>query len=150
VWLCLGWWACGGGGNGEDSGADRDPGGPLEIPVDLYRDAGDPGTARDVGEAGPGPGEEVGLDSYPEGSPEVPGEVREDAEVQEDPCRDDPGASWCPCRENRDCQSGFCIATPEGRLCGAVCLENCPPGWFCGQYASNPDPIFLCLPRQQD
>jgi len=148
VWLFLGIWACGGGSGGSDSGTFPDPGPSRDLPFDLSRDGSDPGGPEDRGPDGLVPGEDAVPDRDGNPTPEVRPDGEEDSDAPEDPCREDPGASWCPCRENRECQSGFCIATPEGRLCGAVCVENCPSGWLCGQYASNPDPIFLCLPRQ--
>jgi len=148
AWLAVLLVACGGGGVGDDSGTARDATGAFDLPGDLFPDGRDVFLPSDPGLRDSGPGLDLPSEVPGDGPGDLAVDAPDEPDAPADPCLEDPGASWCPCRENRDCQSGFCIATPEGRLCGAVCVENCPTGWRCAQYASNPDPIFLCLPRQ--
>jgi hypothetical protein len=56
-----------------------------------------------------------------------------------------------PCRENRECRSGYCIETPEaGRICTRACGE-CPDGYECKPIDNGgADRLFLCLPREPD
>ena len=59
------------------------------------------------------------------------------------PC---PGSDWCPCAQNTDCYSGWCVPGPDGLQCTKACEEDCPAGYSCRPVA-NPqgDPIYLCL-----
>ena len=53
----------------------------------------------------------------------------------------------CPCAQNIDCLSGFCVEGPEGTICTEACLTDCPDGYSC-QGVSNlgPDVVFICVP----
>jgi hypothetical protein len=59
-----------------------------------------------------------------------------------------PGQVGCPCLDNSDCYSGFCVAGSGGLVCAATCEVECAPGLSC-QHSANPagDPVFLCLDR---
>jgi hypothetical protein len=50
-----------------------------------------------------------------------------------------------PCQDNGDCDSGFCLPGPKGKACGQPCVEECPQGWVCRQFQSDPDVLFLCV-----
>ena len=53
-----------------------------------------------------------------------------------------------PCTENTDCNSGFCIESPAGKVCTDTCVENCPPSWICSEVsAAGPDTGYICKPR---
>jgi uncharacterized repeat protein (TIGR02543 family) len=62
-------------------------------------------------------------------------------------CGETPLGSLCPCRDNADCASGFCVASRNGgSVCTTSCIDSCPDGWDC-QYVTLPgiDPTFLCV-----
>ncbi len=51
-------------------------------------------------------------------------------------------------RGGEQCNSGFCILTPEGHQCTLTCEEEC---WVCVQYTpSLPDQVFICAPGSMD
>jgi hypothetical protein len=59
-----------------------------------------------------------------------------------------PGEFLCPCDDNSDCISGYCIETVNGKLCTSGCVEDCPPGWACVQdQLVLPDVLYICLPQ---
>ncbi len=63
----------------------------------------------------------------------------------------EPGSPGSPCEDGGECNSGFCIVTPEGKQCTLTCEEECPFGWECAQYApALPDVLFICAPRMLD
>ncbi len=58
------------------------------------------------------------------------------------------GAFGAPCNGNADCQSGWCVESPEGYICTKECLEECPEDFDCKSVQnSGGDVTFLCLPR---
>jgi len=59
----------------------------------------------------------------------------------------EPGEFGSLCTENTDCFSSFCVPTPTGNRCTKVCLDDCPAGWTCVKAASDPDVIYICVPR---
>ena len=84
-----------------------------------------------------------------------PGEVvetREDSGTPDLPPSDfgpacDPG-SGCfldPCEEDIDCLSGYCVEHMGDKVCTIYCIEECPSGWACEEFAGGPDQVFLCL-----
>jgi len=63
----------------------------------------------------------------------------------------EPGSAGYPCSSGDDCQEGFCIQAPDGKVCTVTCTEECPFDWACLLYTpSRPDQIFLCLPQFTD
>jgi len=62
-------------------------------------------------------------------------------------CDDSPLGTFCPCRENVECASGFCVPTSAGgKVCTQYCTTDCPPGWTCSLvHFASPDATFLCL-----
>jgi hypothetical protein len=59
-----------------------------------------------------------------------------------------PGQPGWPCDSGNDCDAGYCIETPDGPLCTATCVEECPFDWTCAQATEvGPDPVWLCAPR---
>jgi uncharacterized repeat protein (TIGR02543 family) len=62
-------------------------------------------------------------------------------------CATSPYGTLCPCRENADCASGFCVASPNGgSVCTTACEDTCPDGWDCRYVTlAGFDPTFLCV-----
>ncbi len=67
-----------------------------------------------------------------------------------DYCAEDPGGMLCPCDENDDCNSGYCIPSSRGdQVCTRVCEEDCPEDLECRLVRfPNADPTFLCVDLQ--
>ena len=58
-----------------------------------------------------------------------------------------PGEPGHPCTSGTECDSGFCIQTPDGKLCTLQCQEECPFTWLCSLHKpSLPDEVFICAP----
>lgn len=55
-----------------------------------------------------------------------------------------------PCEEGRECESGYCIDTPNGRVCTDRCIGECPPGFECVPTASGGDETLLCAADGDD
>ena len=52
---------------------------------------------------------------------------------------------YASCKIGADCESGFCIQTPDGKRCTMPCLEECPLDWQCVLHEpSLPDEVYLC------
>ena len=51
------------------------------------------------------------------------------------------------CTANADCNSGYCVPSPSGKVCSQLCVENCPVGYTCAQLTGTADATFMCLPR---
>ena len=50
-----------------------------------------------------------------------------------------------PCDQSRECESGYCIDTPNmGRLCTERCAGDCPDGFECTPTSVGGDDILLC------
>jgi hypothetical protein len=103
-------------------------------------DAGDLAVATDLGPTDETPAE-AGIDLSPDlgGWPDAPvdavGEL--DAGLL-------PGGPGAACKENQDCNSGFCIQTSAGMQCSTSCIDECPFGWKCvGVF--GPDVLFVCV-----
>jgi hypothetical protein len=61
-----------------------------------------------------------------------------------------PGESGAPCNADGECDSYFCIQTPDGQQCTTTCTEECPFDWQCVQHTpSLPDQISICVPAFQ-
>ncbi len=58
-----------------------------------------------------------------------------------------PGAAGCPCASVDQCDSGFCIQTPSGMKCAAVCNGPCPDSTYKCVTAPTNDSINICVPR---
>ncbi len=53
-----------------------------------------------------------------------------------------------PCDGNGDCESGWCVASPDGLRCTQGCDNGCPDGWACGQVVNRgTDQVSVCLDR---
>jgi hypothetical protein len=83
----------------------------------------------------------------PEAMPELAREVAEEPGQAETPRGPEPGEPGSPCAAGEDCNSGFCIITPDGKQCTAQCLDECPFGWKCVLHKpSLPDEVYVCAP----
>lgn len=63
-----------------------------------------------------------------------------------------PGNLHCPCNENSECYSGFCVETMFGKECTDRCFEEgeCPQGWTCSVCGTlGGDPVYCCVPPFQ-
>ncbi|PKN56091.1 MAG: hypothetical protein CVU56_18085, partial [Deltaproteobacteria bacterium HGW-Deltaproteobacteria-14] len=64
-------------------------------------------------------------------------------------CDDDPMPFYCPCDNNVQCASGYCVAVDESGVasrCSKTCEDTCPSGWNCRGVSTGGDPVFICLP----
>jgi len=64
-------------------------------------------------------------------------------------CDDDPMPFYCPCDNNVQCASGYCVAVDESGVasrCSRTCEDSCPNGWNCRGVSTGGDPVFICLP----
>ena len=60
---------------------------------------------------------------------------------------DEPGGFGCQCVSAVDCNSGWCVETPEGLRCSQTCVEECPAQeWACVLVQDPPDTIGVCMP----
>lgn len=75
--------------------------------------------------------------------PIAPADVPIDAAKVDAGCTE-PG---CPCTANPQCDSGFCIETSAGQVCGKLCTTVCEDGFKCGQVTgSGGDISNICVP----
>ena len=58
-----------------------------------------------------------------------------------------PGNVRCPCTDNTQCFSGFCIETMNDWECSGLCSgdKSCPGLWKCAAASTAPDIIFACV-----
>ena len=42
-----------------------------------------------------------------------------------------PGDPLCPCEDNHECRSGWCVEDRDGWKCTKFCIGDCWPGWTC-------------------
>jgi len=77
-----------------------------------------------------------------------PPDVTVDLIIAGPECESDPGAFGCPCSENVDCNSGYCIEGPDGLMCTKTCIEECDDGYSCVTTGGlGPDPVSVCVPQ---
>jgi alpha-tubulin suppressor-like RCC1 family protein len=77
----------------------------------------------------------------------TPADAAADVEVFVPQCESDPGSILCPCEDNSDCNSEYCIPSSQGdQVCTVVCDQSCPAGLDC-KLVSFPgqDPTYLCV-----
>ena len=68
------------------------------------------------------------------------GDIAEDVPIS---C---PGNLWCPCKDNNQCYSNYCVETSGGKVCSKNCGGggDCPRGWSCTQLVVSGDATFIC------
>jgi hypothetical protein len=52
----------------------------------------------------------------------------------------------CPCEENADCDSGYCVTSDDGKICTEPCIDSCPDNFVCKAIEQSSNVIFLCMP----
>jgi hypothetical protein len=63
------------------------------------------------------------------------------------PC-EEGGEPGCACEDNLQCDSGYCVATGDGKVCTSSCVEECPAGWVCASVSNTAtDVTFICVAR---
>ena len=121
--------------------AEPGTGGGLDADVAVGKDsvgpsAGDAAGSPDAGEDGVAPSEDAG----------GPGDdVVEDVAAPECP---EPAPFGCPCLDNDDCASGWCVPDGDGLACTRECDEACDPGWTCSpvEGGDGGSTVFICVP----
>jgi hypothetical protein len=89
---------------------------------------------------------EVSFDLAPPADPDADPGPDPDADPDAGPA---PGGFLAPCLDNADCNSGFCVESPEGSVCTRGCDTSCPEGWRCsGVDSPSGDVAFICVPLQ--
>ena len=109
------------------------------------------GGAADLGGAG-GVGD-AGSNPFPGGGKDTAAPTPDAIVVDSggyDPNNPEPGLLGWKCTSSSDCDSGWCIETPDGKKCTETCLESCPDGWKCVNTQTDPDIIYLCVPFTSD
>ena len=57
------------------------------------------------------------------------------------------GVFGAPCADNTDCDAGFCVQGPSGKVCSKLCVDSCEAGWTCAQVSQgSSDTSYVCLP----
>jgi len=111
---------------------------PLDVGGDVPEAVGEPDTGggMDLGRTETGTGDLLDLAGT---------EVDGTGELVDLPV--EPGDPGYPCTDGDDCNSGYCVYTPDGKQCSMVCENECPFGWTCALHApSLPDQVFICVP----
>lgn len=70
-----------------------------------------------------------------------------DFKAQDVPYVPSEGEFLWPCTSNEECDSGWCVPTKDGGKCTTQCQEDCPKGWSCVKAPTDPDVIYICVPR---
>ncbi len=55
------------------------------------------------------------------------------------------GTFGCPCVENSDCDSNYCIDGDQGKICTRECKDSCPTDFLCKQ-TNGVDAAWICVP----
>lgn len=58
-----------------------------------------------------------------------------------------PGGAYCPCDDANDCNSGYCVDAPIGKVCAQVCSASCADGWTCANVPNGADLLQICVPK---
>jgi hypothetical protein len=75
--------------------------------------------------------------------------VASDVAIEEEVLADVPpveGEFGWKCTEHGQCNSNFCIDSPDGKVCTTICQEKCPDGWSCKSLTVGSDILSLCVP----
>ena len=101
----------------------EDTGGIDVQPTELSYDSADGNVERDVPPADVMPDEGEWVDVPPQ-----------------------PGEFGYPCLDGTQCNSSFCVDTPKGSVCTALCVQNCPQDWICKTTSLVGEPVSVCVP----
>jgi hypothetical protein len=61
-----------------------------------------------------------------------------------------PGEAYCDCKQNSDCDSGYCIEGGSGKICAETCIDSCKQtGFLCSTvtFPGSSDPVSICVPK---
>ncbi len=60
-----------------------------------------------------------------------------------------PGGAYCACTTDTECDTGLCLDSPQGKVCGALCqTSGCKDQWQCAKVNSKSGDILnICVPR---
>ncbi len=119
----------------DDDGAEQDGGGQDAGTADSGAVDQDTGAA-DGGETGQDAGGDAGSDAADGGS-------------DTGPIAACPGGDYCPCNANDDCDKGFCIDSPSGKICAEECVTECTKEGFICKLIPGPggDSKPVCVPK---
>jgi len=120
-------------------GCSDDGSPPSDTPTPVNPDTGD------------ATGDATDTDGPPDVGTEV-GPITPDADTAPD--ADVPiveGSYGTPCRANRDCLDGYCVASGDGFVCSQLCVGSCPPvgdtEFACRRMTNaGGDNVSVCLP----
>jgi len=87
-------------------------------------------------------GGDSGLDGSSDDIPDAGVDSIDDVFV--DIAEGEPG--W-PCDQPGDCNSGFCLDTPDGLKCSSLCggSSSCPRGYTCTTFSTGSDAVSACV-----
>ncbi len=108
------------------------------------------------GSDAPTPGSDADLDtdSGPDGSGGTDTAAGSDASADSDtgtttgcefPANSLQGEPGTSCTSNADCDSGYCVDSPTGKICSMACSNCCPTGFHCSQIPGSSDTTYICL-----
>ncbi len=49
------------------------------------------------------------------------------------------------CQNAQECDSGYCVPGPDGKVCSPICDGKCPDGWLCKELDSLVNPVSICV-----
>ena len=76
---------------------------------------------------------------------DIEGDTGSDDPTAWPPCTE-PGEAGCPCEDNADCYSGWCVDHLGDDVCTEACDNDCPPGWSCTAVSGGADGLtFICI-----
>ena len=59
-----------------------------------------------------------------------------------------PKGAGCACDGPGDCDSEWCVDSPDGKVCTKTCFDDCPEGWVCSDVQlTGGDSTFICSAR---
>ncbi len=94
-----------------------------------------------------------GGEDLPEAKPDTVAtfEIVDDLPLVESDLTGWEGVDFGPCETDEDCDFGYCIEVPGGKVCTHTCIQDCPKGWTCkGVDMGGEAPEFICLPDYFD
>ena len=82
-------------------------------------------------------------------TPSTPDSTEDSAQPQDTAVADTAICEGCfgwPCADNDDCNSGWCLDGPDGKVCSETCDGDCPEGWSCKAVSTGgSDVSFICV-----
>ncbi|MCO4761020.1 MAG: hypothetical protein KC502_05915 [Myxococcales bacterium] len=120
---------------------------------ELTDDTG--GTADVGGEEDAGGGEDAGTETdsgtADAGATDAGGDAGSEGDTSTTDAGDlaCPGGDYCSCNSNDDCDKGFCIDSPDGKVCAESCVDTCKKDKFVCKLVPGPggDNVTVCVPE---